>query len=96
MANGLFSDELYMKVRYPEALRSRVEKIVPLWREFCTLEASIKERFVFPADITLDAGYRLRKREENADSKEYFHIVENMRALFEKYSLTTFVESTQY
>src|SRR3989344_2510605 len=93
MADELFSDGLYMKVAYPETLRARVERIVPLWRDFCTLGAQIKERFVFPQDATLDAGYKLRKKEENADSKEYFHIVQDMRGLIEKYSLSTLVES---
>lgn len=93
MADELFSEGLYLKVAYPEALRARVAEVVPLWREFCTQGAHLKERFVFPQDAALDAGYKLRKKEENADSKEYFHIVENMRGLFDKYSLMTLVES---
>lgn len=66
----------FININYPRNVRSAVEETAKAWKDFCTLDKSVKEAFVYNDD--LHAGYEFKGEAGlGKDVKENFHITKN-------------------
>ncbi len=66
----------FININYPSNVRSAVEETAKAWENFCNLDKSIKEAFVYSDD--LHAGYEFKGVVGlGKDVKENFHITQN-------------------
>ena len=82
---------LFVDIEYPQHVTELIGAAQP-WQNFWTLPRETKERFAFVDDQERgDPGYRMRKRTEGREDKEYFHIFDDTADLIKEYKLENVV-----
>lgn len=88
-------DNLFVDIDYPEHLTKLIGNAQP-WRAFCALPEEVKKHYEFMShQEDADPGYRLRKRSEGREDKEYFHIYPNMPQMISADGLDTEVAGNE-
>lgn len=88
-------DNLFAEVKYPAGL-SELMTHTKVWRAFCDLPLSLKERFVYPEHESVwDLGYKMRKRSLGREDKEYFHYTPKNVEFLSHYKLTGLVSENK-